>query len=242
MTGFQIFLCVILGIIALIVLLLSVPVKVSLAFDNKIHLSVKYLFIKLDILPVGPKKPKKPVKPKKEPESKAEEEKKEEASKEKKPNPILEMVKANGYDGMMLVIKNLGRVLGLYGGKLFKSIVFDEIDVYISVGTGDAASTAIKYGETCQKVYPVLGFICSNNIVKKYDLLVEPDFLANKTENELFIDFNVTIRKIINATLGMVFRLIFNVVLKFILGAKKGSENAQSKNTDSASKAETNNG
>ena len=242
MTGFQIFLCVILGIVALIVLLLSVPVKVSLAFDNKIHLSVKYLFIKLDIFPVGPKKPKKPVKPKKEHESKAEEEKKEEASKEKKPNPILEMVKANGYDGMMLVIKNLGRVLGLYGGKLFKSIVFDEIDVYISVGTGDAASTAIKYGETCQKVYPVLGFICSNNIVKKYDILVEPDFLANKTENELFIDFSVTIRKIINATLGMVFRLIFNVVLKFILGAKKGSENAQSKNTDSASKAETNNG
>ena len=242
MTGFQIFLCVILGIIGLIVLLLSIPVKVSLAFDNKIHLSVKYLFIKLNILPVDPNKPKKPAKPKKEPEPKPEEEKKEETPKEKKPNPILEMVKANGYDGMMLVIKNLGRVLGLYGGKLFKSIVFDEIDVYISVGTGDAASTAIRYGETCQKVYPVLGFICSNNIVKKYDILVEPDFLANKTENELFIDFSVTIRKIINATLGMVFRLIFNVVLKFILGAKKGSENAQSKDTDSAEKAVANNG
>ena len=214
----------------------------SLAFDNKIHLTVKYLFIKLNILPADPNKPKKPAKPKKEPEPKPEEEKKEEAQKEKKPNPILEMVKANGYDGMMLVIKNLGRVLGLYGGKLFKSIVFDEIDVYISVGTGDAASTAIKYGETCQKVYPVFGFICSNNIVKKYDILVEPDFLANKTESEMFIDFSVTIRKIINATLGMVFRLIFKVGLKFILGAKNGKENAQSKDTESAVKAETNNG
>ncbi len=241
MTGFQIFLCVILGIIGLIVLILSIPVKVSLAFDDKIHLTVKYLFIKLNILPVDPNKPKKPAKPKKEPEKKPEEEKKDEAPKEKKPNPILEMVKANGYDGMMLVIKNLGRVLGMYGGKLFKSIVFDEIDLYISVGTGDAASTAIKYGETCQKVYPVLGFICSNNIVKKYDILVEPDFLANKTENELFIDFSITIRKIINATIGMVFRLIFNVGLKFILGAKKGKENSQSKDTASAVKAETNN-
>ena len=228
MTGFQIFLCVILGFIGLIVLLLSVPVKVSLAFDNKIHLTVKYLFIKLNILPVDPNKPKKPAKPKKEPE--------------KKPNPILEMVKANGYDGMMLVIKNLGRVLGIYGGKLFKSVVFDEIDLYISVGTGDAASTAIKYGETCQKVYPVLGFICSNNIVRKYDILVEPDFLANKTENELFIDLSITIRKIINATIAMVFRLIFNVGLKFILGAKKGKENSQSDNTDSAVKAEKSNG
>ena len=241
MTGFQIFLCVILGIIGLIVLLLSIPVKVSLAFDNKIHLSVKYLFVKLDILPVGPKKPKKPAKPKEEPKPEPEKKEEDETPKEKKPNPILEMVKANGYDGMMLVIKNLGRVLGMYGGKLFKSVVFDEIDVYISVGTGDAASTAIKYGETCQKIYPVLGFICSNNIVKKYDILVEPDFLANKTENELFIDFNVTIRKIINATIAMVFRLIFKVGLKFILGAKNGKENTQSKDTASAKNAENTN-
>lgn len=241
MTGFQIFLCVILGVVGLIVLLLSIPVKVSLAFDNKIHLSVKYLFIKLDILPVGPKKPKKPAKPKKEPKPEPEKKEEDATPKEKKPNPILEMVKANGYDGMMLVIKNLGRVLGMYGGKLFKSIVFDEIDVYISVGTGDAASTAIKYGETCQKVYPVLGFICSNNIVKKYDIFVEPDFLANKTENELFIDFNVTIRKIINATIAMVFRLIFKVGLKFILGAKNGKENLQSKDTASAKTAENTN-
>lgn len=238
MTGFQIFLCVLLGIVGLIVLILSVPVKVSLAFDNKIHITVRYLFIKLNILPVDPNKPKKPAKPKKEPEPKPEKPE-DETPKEKKPNPILEMVKANGYDGMMLVIKNLGKVLGTYGGKLFKSVVFDEIDIYISVGTGDAASTAIKYGETCQKVYPVFGFICSNNIVKKYDILVEPDFLANKTENELFIDFSITVRKIINATLAMVFRLIFKVGLKFILGAKKDKENSQSDNTNTAQKAET---
>ena len=238
MTGFQIFLCILLGIIGLIVLILSVPVKVSLAFDNKIHVTVRYLFIKLNILPVDPNKPKKPAKPKKEPEPKPEKPE-DETPKEKKPNPILEMVKANGYDGMMLVIKNLGKVLGTYGGKLFKSVVFDEIDIYISVGTGDAASTAIKYGETCQKVYPVFGFICSNNIVKKYDIRVEPDFLANKTENELFIDFSITVRKIINATLAMVFRLIFKVGLKFILGAKKDKENSQSDNTNTAQKAET---
>ncbi len=238
MTGFQIFLCVLLGIIAFFVLILSIPVKISLSFDDKIHLTVKYLFLKLNILPTDPNKPKKVPKPKKEPKPK-EEKPKDETPKEKKPNPILEMVKANGYDGMMLVIKNLGRVLGIYGGKIFKSIVFDEIDVYVSVGTGDAASTAIKYGETCQKIYPVFGFICSNNIVKKYDILVEPDFLANKTQTEMFIDLSITIRKIINATFAMVFRLIFSVGLKFILGAKKGKENKESKDTKTVETAET---
>ena len=140
---------------------------------------------------------------------------------EKKPNPILEMLKANGYDGMMAVIQNLFKVLGIYGGKIFKSIKFDEIDLYISIGTGDAASTAIKYGETCQKVYPVFGFICSNNIVKKYDVCVEPDFLANKSQGEFFFDMSITLRKIINATLAMVGRLIIKVVVKFFIGGTK---------------------
>lgn len=219
MNGFHILLCVIAGIIGFFVLILSVPVHVSVGYDNKIRLSVRYLFLKLNVLPSGNKKPKKD-KPKKEKPPKQEEPKKE-PDKEKKPNPILEMVKANGHDGMMLVIQNLGKVMGTYGGKLFKSVVFDEIVLHICVGTGDSASTAIKYGKTCQKVYPIFGFICSNNLVKRYDIDVQPDFLANKTESEFYTDFHICIRKIINASIGMVFRLIFKVVITFLKGAKK---------------------
>ncbi len=221
MAGFQIVLSVIVGIILLIVLILSIPVKVSLGFDDKIRLSVKYLFLKFDILPAGPKKEKSDKPPK---EPKPPKEKTEQPRVEKKPNPIVEMVKANGFDGMMVVIKNLGEVLGVYGGKLFKSVVFDEITVHISVGTGDSAATAIKYGKICQKVYPVMGFICANNLVRKYDIVVEPDFLANKTEGDFYCDMNVTIRKIINATIGLAVRLVFKVLLKFFTGAKENKK------------------
>lgn len=222
MTGFQIFLLVLFSIVLFFLLVLSVPVRVSLSYDDKIRLSVKYLFIKLNILPLGPKKEKKPKKPK---EAKAtEEEKKDDAPKEKKPNPIIEMVKANGHDGMITVISNLGKVLGTYGGKLFKSIVFDRIDLDITVGTGDSAATAIKYGQTCQKVFPVMGFICSNNLVRKYDINVEPDFLANDTKSSFSCDMNICCRKIINATFAMVIRLIFKVVVKFLTGAKKNNK------------------
>lgn len=226
MTGFQVFLCVLAGIVGLFVIVLSIPLKVSVAAGDKIHVSVKYLFIKLDILPTDPNKKKKPKKPKsekpqKEPKAAAD------RPKEKKSNPIIDMVKANGYDGMMAVISNLGRVLGIYGGKIFKSIVFNEIDLYICVGTGDSAQTAIKYGKTCQQVYPVFGFICSNNLVHKYDVMVEPDFLANKTKGEFFVEMNITLRKIINATFAMVFRLIFSVVLKFVSGGLKKKADEQ---------------
>lgn len=240
MTGFEIFLCVVAGIIGFFLLVLSIPLKVSMAYDDKIHLTVKYLFIKLNILPTGPKKEKKEKKPKKEKPPKPEKPKEEKPKGEKKPNPILEMVKANGYDGMMTVIQNLFKVLGIYGGKIFKSIKFDEIDLYISVGTGDAASTAIKYGETCQKVYPVFGFICSNNIVSKYDVCVEPDFLANKSQGEFFCDMSITLRKIINATLAMVGRLIIHVAVKFLVGGTKKSKDEEPENKKQENPAATN--
>lgn len=213
------FLYVLLGIIAFFIIVLSVPLHITIGYDNKIRVSIRYLFIKLDLLPVKDK-PKKEKKPKKEPPPK-EEKPKDDTPKEKKPNPLLEMVKANGYDGMMTVLSNLGRIFKIYGGKLLKSVVFDEIYLYICVGTGDAAATAIKYGQTCQKVYPVMGFLCSNNVVKQYDIDVDSDFLANKTEGEFFFDMHLCIRKIINASIAMVVRLVFGVVITFIKGGKK---------------------
>ena len=223
------FLYIVLGIILFFVIVLSVPFHISIGYDNKIHLSIRYLFIKLDVLPAR-SKPKK-EKPKKEKPEPKEEKPKQEAPKEKKPNPLIEMVKANGYDGMMTVLSNLGNVFRIYGGKLLKSVVFDEIYLYICVGTGDAAATAIKYGQTCQKVYPLMGFLCSNNVVKKYDIDVDSDFLANKTEGEFFFDMHLCIRKIINASIAMVVRLIFKVVLTFIKGGKKKPAEGQAVNT-----------
>lgn len=212
------FLYVLLGIIAFFVIILSIPFHISVGYDDKIRVSIRYLFIKLNILPTKQKAKKE--KPPKEPKPEKEKAPKDK-TKDKKPNPIIEMVKANGYDGMMTVINNLIRILKTYGGKLFKSVVFDEIYLYIIVGTGDAATTAIKYGKTCQKVFPPMGFICSNNIVKKYDVNVEPDFLANKTQGEFYCDLHICIRKIINASIAMVVRLIFGVVITFIRGGKK---------------------
>lgn len=235
MSGFEIFLCVLAGIILFFILILSIPVHVSFTYSDKIYLSVRYLFIKLDILPLGEKKEKK--KKEKNPEEKKEEEPKtEEKPKEKGPNKILEMVKANGYDGMMLVLSNLLDVLKKWGGNIFRSVVFNEVEIYVNVGTGDAASTAIKYGKTCQKVYPFMGYLCANNTVKKYDAAVDVDFLANTTETEMNMDFYLVVRKIINATVAMAVRLVFKVLLKFLKGGKAkeqpNTQNTKEESTD----------
>ena len=227
MTGFQIFLTVIFSIIALFVIILSIPLKVALGYDDKISLDIRYLFVKLKILPTDPNKPKKEKAPK---EKKPEEPKKEEAPKEKKPNPIVEMAKANGFDGMMEVLGNLGNVLKIFGGKLLRSIVFNKADINITVGTGDAASTALKYGKTCQKIYPIMGFLCSNNVVKHHNINISADFLANDTKGNFYFEMNICLRKIINSAIVLVVRLILDVVLKFLKNGKK-KKSPQTENT-----------
>ena len=229
--GFEIFLCVIAGIVLFFIGVLSVPVHIKLTYAEKVYLTVQYLFIKINILPQSEKKaaPKK-EKPKK--EEKPEEESSEEKPKEKKPNPLIAMIKANGHEGMIEILCNLGNILKIYGGKLFRSVIFDEIHLDMTIGTGDSARTAIKYGKTCQTVFPLFGFICSNNIVKKYHVNVEPDFLANTSNGEFYMDFHLVIRKIANASIAMAIRIVFNVVLKFLKGAKNNKTVSQNNPAD----------
>jgi len=94
------FLYVLLGIVSFFIIVLSIPIHISIGYDDKIRLSIRYLFVKLNILPAK-SKPKKEKKPK---EEKTKEDKPTpDKPKEKKPNPILDMVKANGYDGYVSI-------------------------------------------------------------------------------------------------------------------------------------------
>ena len=56
MTGFQIFLLVLACIIFFFWLILSIPVHVSFSYEDKLYLSIRYLFIKIGILPLKEKK------------------------------------------------------------------------------------------------------------------------------------------------------------------------------------------
>ena len=49
------FLYIVLGIILFFVIVLSIPFHISIGYDDKIHLSIRYLFIKLDLLPAKSK-------------------------------------------------------------------------------------------------------------------------------------------------------------------------------------------
>ncbi len=219
---------VILGILAFFVVILSVKITVSAEYFDEFKLSAGWGLFKIQILPAKksdkPKKEKKPKEKKK--EEPTPEPEPEEQSTEKKENIFVTFYNNQGFDGVVELINNAASDIGKMLGSFKKHLVIRELYLYMTITGGcDAAETALEYGRMCQRIFPAMSFICSNLTVRKYDVEIEPDFLGLK--NKAQFAFSIHIRPIffINAVIVLVFRLLFNVVLKFLKGIKNKSNN-----------------
>ena len=222
------FLYVLIGIILFFVLLLSIRITINAEYFDEFKLSLSWLFIKINILPSKnkdkPKKEKKPKdeKPKEEPSPETEPDE----PKEKKDNIFVTFYNNQGFDGVVQLINNAASSLGKMFSSFKKHLVIRELYLFMTVtGNCDAAETAMNYGETCQKVFPAMGFICSNLPVKKYDVEIEPDFLGLKNSAQFAVSIHIRPIFFLNAIIVLVFRLLFKVVLKFLKGIKNKSKN-----------------
>lgn len=219
---------IILGIIAFFVVLLSVRITINAEFFDEFKLSVSWLFLKLQILPSKKKdKPKKEKKPKEEKEEKPEAEPDpEEQPKEKKENIFVTFYNNQGFEGVIQLVNNAASAVGKMFSSFKKHIVIRELFLFMTITGGcDAAETAMQYGRICQKIFPAMSFICSNLPVKKYDVEIEPDFLGLKNSAQFAVSVHIRPIFFINAVIVLVFRLLFNVVLKFLKGIKNKSKN-----------------
>ena len=145
-------LIVIFGLLALIVLLLSVPVWVMADYGDETRLTVRYGLIPIRILPSKPKDPakqkeKKPKQPKPKPEK----------SDEPKPKKTLEEI-LGPYGGLDHLPETMPELLGalLEVGKMLNgfrnSLTICYLRVVIVCGGDDAAQAAINYG----RAWPIL--------------------------------------------------------------------------------------
>lgn len=227
---------IILGIIALFVLILSIRITINGEFFDEFRLDIKWLFLKIQILPAKKKeKPKKEKKPKPEKEKKEAPAVTEEAPAEKKENIFVNFYNNQGFDGVIQLINNAATSIGKMLSSFKKHIIIRELYLWMTVTGGcDAAETALEYGRTCQKIFPALSFIFSNMKVKKYDVHVEPDFLGLKNTSQFAFSFSLRPIFFTNAVVVLVFRLLVKVVLKFLMGIKNKSKNNENINEGGA--------
>ncbi len=232
-------LIVILAIILFFVLLLSIKFKIEAEYFDEFKLKVKWLFIEISIYPLDEKivkllnKKPKDKKPEEKP-AEQEETKQEEEAITKKENPFKKFYNNQGFDGVIELVNNGADALGSMMKGIKKHFVIDDMYLWVTVAKNhDAAGTALEYGNICQKVFPSMGYICSNFNVRRYDIDINPDFIGTLSSAKFV--FNCSLRPLflINTLIAFAFRFLFNVVFKFLFSKpKKDSKNNELQNTE----------
>ena len=203
-----------LGVLALIVLALCIKLQITAEYsDDNTHVELQWLFLKIPLYPKTKK-----AKPEKAPEEeKPEEEKPEEAKPAAGKESLLHMLyRTHGVDGILELTRKLCSYLNSFFGGLFKSLAFEELYLDVCCAKGDAAETAIYYGEVCAALWPALGALASRCKLRKYDVNIYPDYLARFSRASFFARLRVYPIYVTGITLALVFRLVFKLLLGMV--------------------------
>lgn len=215
---------IILGIIAFFVVILSIKVAITVHYEDDIELSVKWLFFNIKILPKKEdeekdKKQKEP-KPKKDKKPKEESETVKEPKKKKQDNMFVRFYRNRGVSGVVQLLKDTAKAVGGMFKRIGRAFLFEELYISLTVGAGDSAETAIKYGKTCSAAFPAMGLIVSTMRVKKYNIEINPDFINGSNSARLHTKISVRPIKLINAVIIVAFELLFKVAVKLLKHSK----------------------
>lgn len=161
-------LIIIASILLLLLILLFCPVTIYAHYENKLRLKIRYLFFHYTI---GEK------------EEKQEPQKKEEniAKADETESGIRDIIKQRGLSGFLNILKRLASIVTGTAKKLLSHVVIDRISTDIAVADGDAARTAILYGNVCSVVYTAFGVLVNNIKCKDYHINIVPDFQSQES-------------------------------------------------------------
>ena len=112
-----------------------------------------------------------------------------------------------GIVGILEFVSNLLETANSAITTLIKGLHIYSLYVRMIIGGGDAADIAEKYGSLAGHYYPLKGIILNQMKVDQYDDLVEPDFIAPRSEYEFQIIAGLNIALLLKVVLraGRVF-------------------------------------
>ncbi len=236
MTGWIIFGCIVLFLI----ILFRQSVTVTVDYENKLDIKVKFLFF--TIYPTKPKKQKnkKPEKKKKSEKQKAAEVKKAEmkasaesdSSSDSMDKPEADTKKKSDEkqkkEKKKFTLDDVQMIMDYVESawppikKLFKKIRWYDVYVDWVVASDDAAKTALMYGGICSFLYPFFKWLTTYFTAHVKEVNIEPDF--SKEKQDIFIYFVLKLR--LSTALACVLWLAWRV-LKTYLKYNQSSSSAQ---------------
>ncbi len=197
-------LIVIAAIILFFAFILFMPIVFYAEFEQELKLSVRYLFVKIRLVPRTPKEEKAEKKPK-EPKEKKEDK---EENKEKE-NKFSEIFKKTGVGGLLEIISDLAGIARDGAGKIIRRIVISKLVIEIRSGGEDAAAAAVNVGYISAALYPSVSVIL--NSVKKYKsarVQVFPDYDSGKTSAMCMARVKIKVWWVLSAAVSTAFKLL----------------------------------
>ena len=184
-------LIIILCIVAFFALLFSIPAHVVIEANSDVRVYARVLFIKYALFPMKKRKKKtKTAKKSKKTAKKAVKSPKKQAKKASGEKPKKSMRDIIGL--VKLILKLVAAVLRKFPKHFRVRILRYEI----TVGTKDAAKTAILYGSVTglsSTLFERLGRVTKFSIKRNAPVNVYADFLGEQTKADIAIDFSITI-------------------------------------------------
>lgn len=164
-------------LLLLIALVLLLPVSVDIGYKEDFFVKVK--FAKIKVFPISEKEQKqKKDKPK--PHTKKENQFK---------TSFQKLKEKYGFSGAVNEIFAFLYNCLKHFGSFLKTVKFRKVKLNLVISESDAFKTAIKYGEVCGFVYPVLSYLESKANIKYKQIDIKSDFNAPKGE----FDFSLTV-------------------------------------------------
>ena len=168
-------------LLLLIILVLLLPVSVDLSYYEDFSVKVKFAGIK-----VFPLKEKKETEKKDKPQAKPKKENQLKTSFQK-------LKEKHGFSGAIKEIFAFLKDCLKHLGGFLKTVKFRKVKLNLVVAESDAFKTAIKYGEVCSVVYPVLSHLESKANIKYKKIDIKSDFNAQKGEFDLSLTVKLQI-------------------------------------------------
>jgi len=214
---------IILGIIALVVGTLSIPVLLRVEYRESVTVQLRWLFVKYQLVP-GSDKPKKKKKEKE--EKKKEDKPKEEKKKDegpKQPNILQKFYEYQGIPGFIELLRRTVEVLKKFRHGLWLCFCIRELDFKMSLPGGDPEKLAVQYGKMSAAIFPSLGWLCGKLRTRKGKIRanIYPDFTGQSArEIQCTAEVSVIPSMLVGSIIMLVLRLGVRVGLKFLRGTK----------------------
>ena len=174
---------VLLGILLLIALILCLRVNLHIKYKSDLTIYLRILFIKIPIIPQNNKSAKKPKQ-----------------NKKKQGVDSVKIVKSEEKEKKSpTLLENLGlikEVLSVFIKAFAKELKVKLAKIHVKVATEDAAKTAILYGAVSGSIALIVELIDSyTNLsrLKERSIIVESDFLSDKSEADISISLSISV-------------------------------------------------